>query len=110
MSKETVAEVIKSCNIPCAHASFVRGSAPSLPWATFYVEGVDGFAADNVIYTQKTNWAIELVQRSSDTELEHALENAIVANFSPFDKSEYWDNNEHCLITTYYFIEIEEGN
>lgn len=109
MSKEAVAEVITSCGIPCAHAAWIRGSAPDLPWAVFYVENTDGFHADDCTYTSHINWVIELVQLSSDSELERELEHAIEQRFSPYEKSEYWDFQEGCLITSYYFTEFEEG-
>jgi len=103
MNEKDIKSAIESVGIPCAHMSWVRGSAPELPWAVFYLDDTDGFFADDGIYSGVHNWIVELAQRSSDKTLEENLENVIVTEFGPFSKSEYWDSQENCLITSYSF-------
>lgn len=106
MSKEDVYRLSAEVGIPCVHMAWPEGSAPPLPWMTFFLDSMVGFDADDEVYAQANNWCVELYQKSSDEELEARLEEAIQANFGPYRKSEAWVDSENCIQTAYYFKEI----
>ena len=115
MSHKEVYAAISSVSLgdstlPCAHIAWREGSAPStLPWAVYYLDEETSFDCDNTRYCAVRRWTVELYQKARDGELEAALEAAIVDNFSPFDKAESWVENENCLMTSYYFTEVERN-
>lgn len=110
MSIREVHEAIASAGIPCSHMAWPRGSAPDPPWAVYGEESQSAFYADGKVYSGVISWEVDLVQRSSDPSVEAALEAAIADAFGPFDKSESYDSQEGCLITTYSFTEIQRGD
>ena len=106
MSKEDVKKIGEDAGIPIVHMAWPEGSAPPLPWATFYLSSQSGVNADNVVYAKASKWVLEVYQRSSDEELEKKVEQSIVTRFGPYTKSEYWVDTESAIQTTYYFREI----
>lgn len=108
MSIREVHEAIASAGIPCSHMAWPRGSAPNPPWAVYGEESQPAFHADNAVYVGAASWEVDLVQTSSDPNVEAALEAAIQERFGPFDKSEEYDGAEGCLVTTYSFTEIQK--
>ena len=115
MSYKEVYSVISSVpvgdgTLPCAHMTWTVGSqAPALPWAIYYLDDESSMNADDSRYCSVRRWFVELYQKARDPELEAALEQAIVDNFSPFEKSESWVASENCLLTSYNFTEIERN-
>lgn len=106
MTPSKVVSTVESCGIPCAHFCFPKGSAPSLPWAVYYLEDSNGFIADNSTYTRGANWVVELYEKSMNTELELKIEQAIEKEFGPCSINEVWIEEENCLQKTYRFTEI----
>ena len=115
MSHKDVYSVVSSVplgdgTLPCAHMTWRDGSAPaSLPWAVYYLDDESSMNADDTRYCSVRKWFVELYQKARDPELEAALEQAIVDNFSPYEKSESWLSTENCLLTSYNFTEIERN-
>lgn len=115
MSHKDVYSVISSIpvgdgTLPCAHIAWREGLAPkTLPWAVYYLDEETSIDADNTRFAHVRKWFVELYQASRDGELENALEQAIIDNFSPFEKSESWVSSENCLLTSYNFTEIERN-
>lgn len=93
--------------MPCAHMAFREGCAPELPWCVYYLDSVDGFAADNGFAAKKNSWVVEHYWRDYDEEKEAALEKAIEETFGTYSKSEAWVDSERCCQTAYHFGEIE---
>lgn len=94
--------------VPCVHMAWPVGSAPSLPWAVFYLDETEP-VGDNGGYAERQEWIVELYQRSRDAELEKGLEAALRGSFGAIAKSESWSSSESCLITEYYFTDFEEA-
>lgn len=107
MGRREVMAAATSVGLPCAHMAWLEGQAPSLPFAVFYIDQTDGMFADNRMHTLVNNWVIELYQRQADEALEKALEESIQDSFGGFRKTEAWVDKEKCLMTAYYFTEIE---
>lgn len=89
--------------------AWTSSAAPALPWATFYLDGMDALYADGKVYATINTWVVELYQKTCDTALEAALESAIVNNFTPYSKSEAWVESENCIQTVYAFTEFERS-
>ena len=114
MSGSHVYSVITSVGIgdgktmPCAHMTFPIGSvAPPLPWCVYYLDEMEGFAADNRLHAKNYNWVVEHYWKDYDEDIEAALESAIESEFGAFRKTEVWVEDENCVQTAYYFAEIE---
>ena len=114
MSGANVYSVISSVEIadgktmPCAHMTFPIGSvAPPLPWCVYYLDEMEGFAADNKLLAKRNNWVVEHYWKDYDETVERNLEDAIEAAFGAFRKTEVWVDDENCVQTAYYFAEIE---
>lgn len=106
MSREAVQQCIESAGVPCAHNAWYEGTAPDLPYATFYQQGGYGFDADNSRFVPATSWCVELYQLEADSELEARVEEAIQRDFGPFYKSETGVVDENVCETLYTFTEI----
>lgn len=110
MAHEDVMACVTGADLPCVHMAWPVGSAPEPPWCAFYEDDTDGFHADDHAYARRVTWAVELIQRWRDSSVEAALEEAILAAFGPFEKTESWDGSEQCLVTVYRFTEIERND
>lgn len=108
MSKQDVYSIAEDAGIPAVHMAWPIGSAPSLPWFVFYVSNQSGFNADDTMYAPVYRWALELYQKTSDEELEAKVEQSILEKFGSFSKSESWVEDENCLMTTYYFTDMNQ--
>lgn len=111
MGKQEVYECVTSVasgdgQLPCAHMTWSASTEPRLPFAVYYLNESSGFCADNTVYSEANEWVVELYQKSSDEELEKGLQEAILRDFGPYRKSEYWVESEGCLQTAYYFNEL----
>lgn len=107
MTPARVVATIKSCGIECAHMCFPEGSAPTLPWAVYYVDTTLNVHADNSTWDYKPQWIVELYEKYKNPELELAIARAIEDEFfSPPSIDETWVDDENCLMTTYRFTEI----
>ena len=106
MSHKEVKACIESCGIKAAHWAFVKGTAPALPWAVFYQDGVNGAYADDSLYAANTDWIIEVYERTLNPKLEAEIEAAISRDFGAYSRSEAWISEEECLQITYHFSEI----
>lgn len=109
MGRREVQAVVNTV-VPCAHMAWPSNSAPALPWATFYLDGMEALYADGRVYATVNTWVVELYQKTADTALESALESAIETNFTPYSKSETWVESENCMQTVYAFTEIERSS
>lgn len=106
MSAKEVYKAVSSV-MPCAHLAFREGSAPELPWCVYYLDDIDGFAADNRFAAKKNHWVVEHYWRNYSEEKESALEKVLEEKFGTFSKSEVWVDDENCCQTAYYFSEID---
>ena len=109
MSATDVMSCVTSCGVPCIRNAWPKGSAPSLPFAVFYLDEQDGTYADNAVFSRKYSWCVELYQRTNDQGLEDAVEAAIESWFGPYSKTEAWVESEGCVQTAYYFTDMERG-
>lgn len=106
MGHKEVKSCIESCGIKAAHWAFLKGSAPDLPWAVFYQDGMNGKYADDVLYAANTDWVVELYERTLTPKLEAAIEAAITRDFGAYSRSEAWLSEEECLQVSYRFSEV----
>ena len=109
MGHKEVKSCIESCGIKAAHWAFIGGTAPALPWAVFYQDGMDGAYADDVLYAANVDWVVELYERTLTPKLEAALEAAITRDFGAWARSEAWISEEECLQVTYRFSEVQSN-
>lgn len=92
--------------VPCCHMAWTVGSAPSLPWAVFYLDECDSQYADNTVFASVNRWVVELYERTHSDEIEGAVEKAINESFGSFSKTEMWIESESCIQVVYRFTEI----
>ena len=107
MSAADVVSCVRAAGLPVVRMAWPKGSAPPLPWCAFYLEETRGFCSDNELYAPRSTWVVELYQRSSDPEVEAALERSIASTFGPYDKTDAWIEDEGCIQTAYRFAQIE---
>ena len=94
---------MNSSGLPFAYRAWKKGHA--LPFGVFYFERDTPFAADGVVYTKKTRYALELYTAEKDPGAEQQLETALTAAGIFYSKSEeiYIDDEQ----MQYVIYEIE---
>lgn len=92
-----------SSGLPFAYRAWKNGHA--LPFGVFYFERDTPFAADGVVYTKKTRYALELYTAEKYPGAEQQLETALTAAGIFYSKSEeiYIDDEQ----MQYVIYEIE---
>lgn len=104
MSLEDLFQLLNSINgfeDKVTYRAFPEGSAPNLPFICYLVTTTDNFKADGKVYKTKTNIDIELYTQKKDTVSEGKIETMLDNNSIPWDKSEDYLKDEHCLMITY---------
>ena len=103
MTREQIASMIESVDLPFAFDHFTKHETPSSPpYICFLYPGRDDFAADDANYAQITALQIEFYADEPDFTHEEALEAALTAAGLVYEKSgPDYINEEKMYMTTY---------
>lgn len=77
------------------------GEAPPLPYILYFSIGSDNFGADNVVYSSRRSVRIELYSRLKDLATEAAVEAALTAAGTYWDRDESYVDDEQVYLTVY---------
>lgn len=76
---------------------------PKIPFAVYYEDGTENFAADNTVYLKRVDYILELYADKKDHEIEGKIEQIFAENDIPWEKEESYIEKEWLLMTAYYF-------
>lgn len=103
---ERIVGAIRSTGLPVTHLAWPEQAAqgaPPLPWCVWREDGGGEFFAQGENWAQVPRFAVELYERAPDAGTHEAVESAIREAFGPTRRYESWVEEEHCLMTTWYF-------
>lgn len=83
------------------YRAWEEGEAPELPFICYLFSDTDNVKADDGVYVQRQNVAIELYSKNKDIAHEEAIENALNENAIPWDKYEDYIETEKVYKITY---------
>lgn len=78
-------------------------SKPPIPFAVYYEDETENFAADNTVYLKRVSYILELYADKKDHEIEGKIEQIFAANDTPWEKEESYIEQERLIMTAYYF-------
>lgn len=81
----------------------VYRSKPPIPFAVYYEDMTENFAADNIVYLERTDYILELYTEKKNHEIESKIEQIFAANDTPWEKEESYIEQERLIMTAYYF-------
>lgn len=81
----------------------VYRSKPPIPFAVYYEDETENFAADNTVYLKRVDYILELYADKKDHEIESKIEQIFAANDTPWEKEESYIKKERLIMTAYYF-------
>ena len=94
-------DILKATKIPVAYRQFPKKKAPPLPYITFYEQGDNNFAADGIVYSEITDYMIELYTAEKDGESEKLVEKVLTEPFNFWSKNEMYIEKEMCYLISY---------
>lgn len=86
---------------PTAYWSFPVGSAPAMPYITFFEQQSDNFGADNKVYHHRKVISVELLTKGKDPTAEAAVEAAFDTNGIYWEKTETHLDDEDAFEVIY---------
>ena len=101
MTREEIASMIGSLEIPFAYYQFPEGTQLVPPFICFYYPYDDDVKADNINYARVNAVIIELYTNEKDFDSEAAVENVLIQNELAFSKSEAYVESESMFQITY---------
>lgn len=112
MTYTGITEMISSIGLPWAYDHFAEGESPGLPFIVFMLTGSDNFDADDTVYAQFVEIAIELYTDRKYPPYEKQVEDVLDANEIPWDKTETeistpWEQRErHAMVSGTKMYEV----
>lgn len=107
---ERLVALVRGVGLPVTHLAWPeQGSAgaPPLPWCVWRLDDGGEFFASDGNWAELPRLALELYEREPDAETHAALESALREGFGPTSRQESWVDEEHCLMTTWYFTDTK---
>lgn len=99
MTKQVIAEIIKSFGLPYAYDHFEEET--SLPYVAFYYANSNDFVADGINYLSISQLVIEFYSDNKDFTNESKIEAILKENGFVFTKSEDYIDSEKMYMVTY---------
>lgn len=93
---------LKTLGIPVAYGAFEKEQKP--PFIAFIGAGQETFSADDSYYYKENNYQIEYYYTLKDEELEERIEELLLNNGWPYEKSEDTYIQEDDMWVIYYQI------
>lgn len=104
MTQEKLKSILDASGIPFAYREWKKGHA--LPFGVFYFEQDNPFAADGVVYTKTTRYALELYTAEKDPNAEKGLESALTAAGIFYSKTDETYIDDEQMFYVIYEIEV----
>lgn len=109
MTYSELMAIMEEMQFPFAYHHFAEGESPEPPFLIFLFTGTDNFKADDVVYAEIQEVAIELYTDSKQPQSEKIVEAVLNAHEIPWDKTEVWIESEKLYDVRYEFeILMEE--
>jgi len=93
--------IINGTGLSTIYFQWPEGEVPALPFVCWFEEDTDNYGADNIVYVQRHNIAIELYARNRDLTSEGLIETALETNSIFWDKEITFLDDEKCYETIY---------
>lgn len=101
----TLFEVLQSTGLPCAYSHFKPGNQPSAPPYIVYLgAGQYDMAADNTYYYRVNQYQIEYYFTEKNEETEANIEQLLLDNGYPYEKSEDVYIESEGVFVIYYTV------
>lgn len=104
ISLEQLALILQSTGLPVAYSHFVQSEnepLPQPPFITYLVAYSSNFGADNSVYYQIRNIAIELYTDTKNEEIEHIVEQVLNENELFYQSTESYIESEQLFQKIY---------
>ena len=101
MNKERVVAMLDRIGLPYAYHHFAEGEAPELPYIIYYYPDTDNFGADNTVYHQALDLALELYSKIRDFDTEWNIEDELYLEDLFWQKSETYIESEKMYMIRY---------
>lgn len=104
MTLEQLALILQSTGLPVAYSHFVQSEnepLPQPPFITYLVAYSSNFGADNKVYYQIRNIAIELYTDTKDLEIERIVEQTLNDNELFYQSTESYIESEQLFQKIY---------
>ena len=101
MTREEIASMIGSLEIPFAYYQFPEGTQLVPPFICFYYSGSSDMMADNINYQKIDHLVIELYSKEKDFDLEAQLESALTGYDLTWARSEQYLDDEQLMVEVY---------
>lgn len=101
LTLKEVHAIISSTGIPTVYRAWPVNEAPALPFICYFETGSNNVVADNVVYQNVKQIAIELYTDTKDEETESKVEAALFTAEIPWDKTESFLDKESCYLILY---------
>ena len=101
--KSVVFDTLLATGIPGRQNAYPVGKSPAPPFFVFTRESTGGFVADGTIYASLPRFHVELFEKTSDTETEALIRDAILSLGCVPDETGEWSESEVCHIEQYDF-------
>ena len=110
MTYRQIAEMVSSIGVPYAYYQFPNNTGIAPPFACFYFDSSNDFAADNTNYQRIRPLSLELYTDNKDFTLEQTVENVLNQNGLVYSREEtYLDSEKMYMVTFMTEIIITEG-
>lgn len=99
-------DLVREVGLPVTHLAWPEQAAegaPPLPWCVWREDDGGEFFAQDENWAQIPRLALELYERWPDADTHASLERLVRERFGPTRRYESWVDEEHCLMTTWYF-------
>lgn len=101
MTQEGLKKLLKTLGIPIAYGTFDVKQTP--PYALYYRDFNDNVYADNIVYTYRQHFILEVYTRYRDLDIERKIEELFAANDIPYEVEEEYLADQELRKTTYDF-------
>lgn len=104
MTEKELNIILKQIGIPVAYDHFEQNSDGKVkpPFIVYRNDDPYTLKAENVTWFKGSNYIVELATDYKDVELENALEYLFTENEMPFDKEEFYIDEERMYQIRYY--------
>lgn len=98
----TIYEILQTTGLPCVYSHFKEDQP--LPYIAYLGDGQDVMPADNTYYWRRNTYQIEYYFKTKNVANESAIEQALLDNGYPYNKSEDLYLEDQGVFLIYYNI------
>jgi len=101
---DDIVAMIEETGIPSAYDHYAEGESPNPPYILFLLPSSDNFFADNSVYQQYEELAIELYTDTKQPPIERRIENVLIRHELSWNKTETWIDSEKLYEVRYSVV------